>query len=430
MKLFGYDLTLKRSDNVSQSLENPRVSPYKWLTDLFATSSAAGVPVNEQIAMRYSTVYSCANVIASTLGTLPLNIFRELKSGTKELANDEPIAELLSLEPSNLSTSAYWRSVGWGHNQLWGNNYSRVIRTAGGEAKGFLPLMPDRVTPFIKDGELLYEILLEDGDKEILTSYEVLHVPAIGFDGIMGLSPVRTQMNAIGQGIAASEYGGRFFKNDARPGYVMEIPGRMKEAARDKLKESVEQNHKGLGKSHEMMILEEGVKIHEVGFPPAEAQFLETRQFSQVEICGIFLVPPPIIGIAEHVKVSNIEQMSLQFAKYCLIPLAVKQEQEWRRKLMRTGKTKGLYAKHDFNAFLRGDFLARNQAYALAVNNIGYLTPNEVRDAEDLPRADGLDKYRAPLNMTEAEKLGQSSENPKNPSINDGTINNGDNGNG
>lgn len=421
MKLFGYELKLTRSESLS--LENPATSPYRWLMDFFGNKSTSGINVNEAVAIKYSTVYSCVNAISQALSTLPIQVYRDKKSGGKELIDDDPLTELLSLSPNDYSGSAYWRACGWGHNQLWGNSYSHIEMKKSGEIVGFYPFMPDSVQPFIKDRKLFYKINLQGGGSETLPSYEVLHVPAMGFDGIIGLSPVRTQMNAIGQGIAASEYGSRFFKNDARPGIVVEVPGRMKEEARNNLKASIKEGHQGLGKSHEMMVLEEGVKVHEVGFPPAEAQFLETKKFSQIEICGIYLVPPSIIGITEHIKVSNIEQMSLQFAKYCLIPLAVKQEQEWRRKLM-VGKYKGCYPKHNFDAFLRGDFLARNQAYALAVNNIGYLTPNEVRDFEDLPRVDGLDKYRAPMNMTEAEKLGQDSDaNPKNPSIDKGDTN-------
>lgn len=209
----------------------------------------------------------------------------------------------------------------------------------------------------------------------------VLHIPGLGFDGLVGYSPIAMAKNAIGMALACEEYGAKFFANGAQPGGVLEHPGIIKDPAR--VRESWNSVYQGAGNSHRIAVLEEGMKYTPIGIPPNEAQFLETRKFQIDEIARIYRIPPHMVGDLEKSSFSNIEQQSLEFVKYTLDPWVIRWEQGLARALFTDGEKGRLFFKFNVDGLLRGDYVSRMNGYAVGIQN-GFLSPNDVRSLENM----------------------------------------------
>jgi HK97 family phage portal protein len=258
----------------------------------------------------------------------------------------------------------------------------------------------------IEFGRLIYKYL-KDGQQIILTSEQVLHIPGLGFDGIKGYSPIHMAREAIGLALATEEFGARFFGNGARPGGILEHPGVVKDP--EKLRKSWEEVYKGIKNSHKIAVLEEGMKYHEIGIPPEDAQFLETRRFQLNEICRIFRVPPHLVGDLTRATFSNIEHQSIEFVVHTIRPWLVRWEQAITKCLLREGERKIYFPKFTVDGLLRGDFKARMEGYAIGRQN-GWLSANDIRELEDLnpiPEEQGGDLYLVNGNMIPAKSAGE-----------------------
>lgn len=270
--------------------------------------------MNENTAMQMTAVYSCVRILSEAVAGLPLSLYRYNDSGGKERAINHPLYKLLHDEPNPEMTSFAFRETLMGHLLLWGNAYAQIIRNARGEVVGLYPLMPNKMTVDRDSyGRLyyLYQRTSEDtpslGKEQqvYLRPTDVLHIPGLGFDGLVGYSPIAMAKNAVGLAIATEEYGAKFFANGAAPGGVLEHPGTIKDPQR--VKESWNSAYQGSGNAHKVAVLEEGMKYQAIGISPEQAQFLETRKFQINEIARIFRVPPHMVGDLEKSSFSNIE---------------------------------------------------------------------------------------------------------------------------
>ena len=239
-----------------------------------------------------------------------------------------------------------------------------------------------------------------------LAPYEVLHVPGLGFDGLVGYSPIAMAKNAIGMAIACEEYGAKFFSNGAAPSGVLEHPGTLKDPA--KIRDSWNQTFGGSSNAHKVAVLEEGMKYTPISISPNEAQFLETRKFQINEIARIFRIPPHMLADLDKSSFSNIEQQSLEFVKYTLEPWLVRLEQSMVRALISPEEKKNLFIKFNVDGLLRGDYQSRMNGYATARQN-GWMSANDIRELENLdriPAEDGGDLYLINGNMTKLSDAG------------------------
>lgn len=300
------------------------------------------------------------------------------------------------------------------HLLLWGNAYSQIIRNGKGEVVALYPLMPNRMTVDRDEkGQLYYsyqtskdEAPTMKGSTVILKPTDVLHIPGLGFDGLVGYSPIAMAKNAIGMAIACEEYGAKFFANGATPGGLLEYPGTVKDPERVR-----ESWNKGFGGSHnanKVAILEEGMKYTPISISPEQAQFLETRKFQINEIARIFRVPPHMVGDLEKSSFSNIEQQSLEFVKYTLEPWLVRWEQSMIRSLLPQEDKTSYFIKFNVDGLLRGDYQSRMSGYATARQN-GWMSANDIRELENLdriPAEDGGDLYLINGNMTKLADAG------------------------
>ena len=228
---------------------------------------------------------------------------------------------------------------------------------------------------------------------------------SLGFDGLVGYSPIAMAKNSIGMAIACEEYGARFFSNGAAPGGVLEHPGTVKEP--QKIRDSWNKSFMGTPNSHRIAVLEEGMKYTPIGISPNEAQFLETRKFQINEIARIFRVPPHMVGDLEKSSFSNIEQQSLEFVKYTLDPWVSRWEQSMVRSLLLPDEKKEYFVKFNVDGLLRGDYQSRMNGYATARQN-GWMSANDIRELENLdriPKEDGGDLYLVNGNMLPLENI-------------------------
>lgn len=379
-------------------------NPDRWLVEALGGGKAAsGVTVNESTAMRCTAVYAAVRILAETIASLPLPVYRRLPGGGKERAHDHPLYRILHDQANEEMTSFVWRETLMGHLALWGNAYSEIERNQAGEVIGLWPLRPDRTWPERdpKSGKLVYKTLLPDGKGVVLPADRVLHIPGLSFDGLVGYSPIRLAREAIGLALAAEEFGARFFANDARPGGVLEHPGKLSQEAHERLRKSWEEMHQGLSKKHRIAILEEGMKFHEVSIPPEDAQFLETRKFQVTEIARIFRIPPHLLGDLERATFSNIEHQSIEFVVHTIRPWLVRWEQAINTKLFSEAERRVYFAEFLVDGLLRGDIESRYRAYAIGRQN-GWLSANDIRELENMNPIPGGDIYLIPLNMVPA----------------------------
>lgn len=373
----------------------------------FMGNSTSGKRVNERSAMQMTAVYSCVRILSEAVAGLPLHLYQYTDKSSREKAVENPLYFLLHDEPNTEMTSFVFRETLMTHLLLWGNAYSQIIRNGKGEVMGLYPLMPDRMTVNRDEkGRLYYEYMVSSDDAKTLkdgtvrlSPYDVLHIPGLGFDGLVGYSPIAMAKNAIGLAIAAEEYGSKFYANGATPSGILEYPGTVKEP--DKVRESWNAGFGGSSNAHKIAVLEEGMKYTPISISPNEAQFLETRKFQINEIARIFRVPPHMVGDLEKSSFSNIEQQSLEFVKYTLEPWLVRWEQAMQRSLIPQDDKSKYFIKFNVDGLLRGDYQSRMQGYATARQN-GWMSANDIRELENLdriPAEDGGDLYLINGNM-------------------------------
>ena len=373
----------------------------------FLGGSTSGKTVTERSAMQMTAVYSCVRILAEAIAGLPLHLYTYKKDGGKEKAIGHPLYLLLHDEPNPEMSSFVFRETLMTHLLLWGNAYAQIIRNGKGEVVALYPLMPNRMTvDRDSSGQLFYSYQMNNSDAPtmktgsvILKSSDVLHIPGLGFDGLVGYSPIAMAKNAIGLAIATEEYGAKFFANGATPGGLLEYPGTVKDP--DRVRESWNKGFSGSQNAGKVAILEEGMKYTPISIAPEQAQFLETRKFQINEIARIFRVPPHMVGDLEKSSFSNIEQQSLEFVKYTLDPWVVRWEQSLSRALFTPEEKKKYFFKFNVEGLLRGDYQSRMNGYATARQN-GWMSANDIRELENLdriPAEEGGDLYLINGNM-------------------------------
>ncbi len=373
----------------------------------FLGGSTSGKAVTERSAMQMTAVYSCVRILAEAIAGLPLHLYTYKDDGGKEKAIGHPLYLLLHDEPNPEMSSFVLRETLMTHLLLWGNAYAQIIRNGKGEVVALYPLMPNRMTvDRDSSGQLFYTYQMNNTDAPtmkagtvILKPSDVLHIPGLGFDGLVGYSPIAMAKNAIGLAIATEEYGAKFFANGATPGGLLEYPGTVKDP--DRVRESWNKGFSGSQNAGKVAILEEGMKYTPISIAPEQAQFLETRKFQINEIARIFRVPPHMVGDLEKSSFSNIEQQSLEFVKYTLDPWVVRWEQSLSRALFTPEEKKRYFFKFNVEGLLRGDYQSRMNGYATARQN-GWMSANDIRELENLdriPAKEGGDLYLINGNM-------------------------------
>ena len=397
----------KSRDKPTNSYDSPSYT-------YFFGRAHSGKRIDDRSAMQHTVVYACVRVLSEAIAQLPLHVYKYNDKG-KERVPQYPLYFLLHDQPNPEMTSFIFRETLMSHLLIYGNAYAQIIRNGRGDVVGLYPLMPDKMkVDRDEHNHLIYVYsrydeanpnLKEQGDI-VLTAENVLHIPGLGFDGLVGYSPIAMAKNAIGISLACEEYGSTFFANGASPSGVLEHPGVIKNPER--IREGWQRAYGGTHNAHRVCVLEEGMKYTPISIPNNEAQFLETRKFQVEEIARLYRVPLHMIGDLEHATFSNIEQQSLEFVKYTLDPWLVRWEQSLQKALLSDSEKGQYFIKFNVEGLLRGDYASRMQGYATARQN-GWMSANDIRELEDMNRipADlGGDLYLCNGSMSRLQDAG------------------------
>ncbi len=366
--------------------------------------SASGQAVTVRTALQASAVFACVRNTAETIASLPcllkLVIRDDAGRRRSEEATAHPLYGVLLHAPNEWQTAFdFWEMV-VEYLQLRGNHYSRVDRNGAGQTIALEPMHPDHVRPFwTRDRRPAYEYQPEEGPREILLAGEVFHSrgPLQG-DGLMGATPIAIHRETFGMALAGRDYGARLFANDARPIGVLESEGVLSDEAYARLKADWQATYGGPNR-HRVAILEQKTKFNNIGMTNEDAQYLQTRGFTDLEIARLFRVPPYKIGILEKSTLNNVEQQNRAWVTDTLVPLARRIEDAIKRDLMTPQGRAQLASMFDFSELLRGDVKVQSEAHARGIQ-WGWYSPNDVRERiGENPIGPEGDVYVSPVNM-------------------------------
>ena len=364
--------------------------------------TASGVEVDPNTALNASTVLACVRVLAETIAALPLITYRRFEDKgrpSKERALLHPLYKVLHDSPNSEMTSFSWRERMITHLLLWGNSYDKIVKLQTGQAVAFWPLDPAKMTIERKGNNLVY---VYDRGGSAAAEYPadmILHIPAFTTNGVIGKSIITLARESIGMELATEQFGNKFFSNGATLGAVLEHPGKLTPEAVERLRESTKK-YQGSNNARGTMILEEGMKWSQIGIPPEDGQFLETRKFQRSVIAGWFRVPAHLINDLGDASFNNITQMDIAFGKHGIMPWTVRIEQVLVKQLFRTGR---YFPEFLLEGLLRGDPQSRGALYQ-TMWNVAAINANEIRARENMNAQPGDqgDTYWRPMNMVDA----------------------------
>ncbi|MFA5160309.1 MAG: phage portal protein [Candidatus Omnitrophota bacterium] len=389
----------------------------------------AGSSVSEMNAMRLAVVWCCVKILSEDSASLPLHLYRRLKGGGKERAIDHPLYSLLHDSPNPEMTAMSFRETYKSHLLSWGNAYAEKEFGKGsiGSSRvvALWPITPNRVTVKRNKGEekkiplreVYYRVSMAGTGLPdvVLPRRNVLHAPGLSYDGLTGYSPIAAAREAIGLGMSLEEFGEHYFGQGLHPGVVVSHPGKLAAQTRSNMSDALNETYGGLGKSHRLMLLEEGLKIEKVGIPNNDAQFLESRSFQNIDIGSrIYRLPPQMYG--EYDKAStyaSAEQFSLDYVVKTLRPWLVRMEQAFNMQLLSLQERGEYFFEHLIDGLMRGDSAARASFYA-SLFPLGGITPNQICEIENWnPIGPEGDKRFVPLNMIPLVEAGKQQETPR-----------------
>ncbi|WP_076316772.1 phage portal protein [Paenibacillus odorifer] len=393
----------RRSD--SSDLTHPK----RWLLDSFSDFIGKGISVSEKTAMRSTAVLSCVRILSETVASLPIPVYKRLNPRGKQRVS-HLVSDLLGKLPNPRMTAFTFRETMMAHILLWGNCYAEIEYSATGDIVALWPIPPYRVEHMeTVEGIPYFQVTTKDGKQHNVPFSNMFHIPGLGFDGTKGISVISWARRSIELSLATEQFGAEFFENGTNVGAVVTHPTTLSDPAFERLSKSLQEKYEGLGKSHRLMLLEEGMSFAKNSIPPNDAQFLETRKFQILEIARLFRVPPHMLADLERATFSNIEQQSIDFVTHTIRPWLIRWEQTINWKLFSVSEQKRLFAEFLLDGLLRGETKARYEAYNIGRNG-GWLSVNDIREKENMNPIEGGDRYLQPLNMAEVGKADEGGE--------------------
>lgn len=374
--------------------------------------SASGKMVTDQSALTIATAWSCIRILAETIGSIPWGLYKRDASGNITRDTDHPVSQVL-VSPNQDMTNTEYREAQMMGLCLRGNAYSLIGRS-GPTVVSLTPIQSDIVQPMRKDkgntrltipeGEPFYRIT-DRGKQEDYPRDKIWHVKGFGQNGLVGLSPLGAARETFGLALATADFGAKFFTNGGMPSGTVTVPGWLDPKQRQEARDMLNQMLGGLGNAHRFALFEGGLKPEPWGGMTLEdMQFLLVRNYSVAEICRFYRVPPHMVADLSRATFSNIEQQSLDFVQYTLLPYFTRFESSLQKWLLTPEERSTYFLRFNFEGMLRGDSAARAAFYNSALQN-GWMNRNEVRAKENLNRVEGLDEYTVQTSMTLFDQL-------------------------
>lgn len=366
----------------------PEQRTYDNYWDQFtAASNVAGVNVNAHSAEGISAVYACIAAISETVGSLPLDVYRNTDSG-REKAKTHPLYKILHAEPNGYQTALEFREQMQRHVLLRGNAYAEIVWSRAGRVEALLPLHPDSVTVLkTTDGKLLYETADGNGRTRRLLAEEMLHLRYHSDDGILGRSPITVARDTVGLALAERTHGAKMFEQGTKLSGVIETPpGTTKEQA-GQIRDSWSTGQAGVANHGKTAVLPQGATFKTVSMTLEDADWIAARRLSIVECCRLFRVPPVMVADMEAANYSNVVELARFFVTNTLRRHLVMWEQAINRACI---TNPAFFVEHNVEGLLRGDSLTRAQFYERGISD-GWMLKSEVRRIENLPTIEGID---------------------------------------
>lgn len=379
----------KKNNEIKNSTESMSLDSY---FQQYINSGMSGM--SESGAKKLFAVYACVNVLGESIATLPLHLYKINKNGEKEkIYND--FTTLIKSPNEEDSQFDFLERMVW-HLALRGNFYA-LKNKVGKETKELLWLEPDSVNTVITDWKPTFTYNSNEYTKE-----KMFYIKSHG-----GKSIISSQAETLFFANSLKEYSASFFKNGARLSGMIEMQGKMDKDAFSRFKTMWEETFSGSQNAGKTAILDNGKTFHPLSVSNIDAQYLETTKKTDAEICGLFRVPPHMVGILDNATFSNIENQALQFTKYTLSPWCVRIEDAFTQQIVKPQFGTDYYCKFNMDALERGNIASRYAAYNIG-RNAGFLSRNEVREKENYNPIEGGDDYLTPMNMN---ILGKEEEN-------------------
>ncbi|MEO5366045.1 MAG: phage portal protein [Magnetococcus sp. WYHC-3] len=377
-------------------------------------TSYTGKDITEENALDSTAFFNGVRIISETIASLPLHLYQRMPGGGKKKADSMSEYDLLHTQPNSEMTAMAFREAMGVNLCTWGNFYAEKEIDGANRLTGLWPLLSKDMEVKRVNGELVYAYLLPDGGYKLFKRDKVLHVVGFSPNGLAGYNIVKKAQEAIALGLALEEYAARYFGNGARPSAVMEHPQTMSVEAQGRFRDAWNNMHEGLSRSHRVAILEEGMKLHEWGSNPEEAQAIEARKFQVVEVARILNIPVHLLKDLDRATNNNIEHQSLEFVTFCLRPWLVRIEQTYNTQILTEKQRKKYFYEHLIDGLLRGDASTRHETYAKG-RQWGYYSANDIREMENKNPIDGGDVYYMPFNMMNLEDAGKQPLKQSNP---------------
>ena len=382
-------------------------------------ANTSGIDITPDVSLTLSTVFCAVNLLSNTMKTVPLFVYRRLADGGREVAKNHPLQKLLHVAPSPDQSAGRFKWYMQACALLWGNGYAEIQRNGRGEPVALWPIHPARVTPRYDSftDRLYFEVRGTTGVTDLVPSADMFHYYGFTNDNLCGVSVVTVARESMGLALATQQFGAAYFGNGAKPGGILEHPGKLSESASKRLRSSWSDVHQGSANANKVAILEEGMKFQSIGIPPEDSQFLQTREFQVDEIARWFNVPPHKLKAMRQAKYNVVEEQNIEFVGDTMLPWFTDFEEQASLKLFSNQGRGDYFAEFKVDGLLRGNSAARS-AYYREMLNIGVMTINEIRQLENLnPIGEDGDKHFLQMNMTTVEKIGEDKPEPVAPSL-------------
>lgn len=368
--------------------------------------TASGKRVTPDKSLQIASVYSCVRILSESIAALPLNLYERTGKSNREIA-DSPLNHCLHDMPNSEMTAMDFRMYQMVSLLLRGTSFSEAYRARSGQMGEIIPLNPDHI--YVDRSTKTGKLVFEEHDKGVRTipNRRMWRVCGLSLNGIVGLSPIACAREGIGMSMALEEHGARLFSNGAKPGGILEHPGKLSSDGKDNLIDSWNKAYKGVGNSNRVALLQEGMKWHQLGMTAEDSQFLESRKYQRSEIASIFGVPLHMIGDLDKATFSNIEHQSIMLVVYTLLPWLRRIEQSIYRDLLIPSERRQYFAEHNVNGLLRGDAKARSEFYK-SLFGVGALSINDIRRLENQNSIEGGDKHYLQMQQVPIDKEGNT----------------------
>ena len=370
-------------------------------------TSSSGKVVTADKAIQLSAVWACVRLLSESVSTLPVKIYTRQADGSRKLAQNHPVYQVLCRRPNLEMTPSRFMLMVVASMCLRGNAFVEKL-FIGSKLVSLVPLLPQNMVVKRLDTGRLEYTYTEDGKKRVIPEKNLMHIRGFGLDGVCGMMPMMTGRDVIGAAMAVEESAAKIFENGLQSSGFLSADQALDNDQRERLRGYM-QAFTGSKNAGKIMVLEGGLKYQNVTMNPEAAQMLESRSFSIEEICRWFRVPPFMVGHTSKQSswASSLEGMNLQFLTHTLRPLLVNIEQEISRCLL--NGEEDLFAEFSVEGLLRADSAGRAAYYTSALQN-GWMSRNDVRRLENMPPIEGGDLYTVQLNLTPLEDLKQNSQ--------------------